>query len=244
MVNGVQRGLVSAMDARESSNRPLLELNSLRKSVPGGKLLFDELNLSVGAGEFVAIKGESGVGKSTLLNMIAGLDLADAGTIAIDGTVLEGLGDDARTKLRRDNIGFVFQAFHILPHLTLTQNIALPLVLQHAGAAEATARARAMLTAVGMEGRGEDYPRALSGGELQRVAIARSLVHRPRLILADEPTGNLDPETAMRILDLFAKEVRESGAATLLATHSDVAASVADRTLKLTREGLVNGRAD
>ncbi len=176
--------------------------------------------------------------------MIAGLDLADAGTIAIDGTVLDGLDDDARTRLRRDNIGFVFQAFHILPHLTLKQNIALPLVLQHAGAAEATARAQLMLAAVGMEGRGEDYPRALSGGELQRVAIARALVHRPRLILADEPTGNLDPETAMRILDLFAKEVRESGAATLLVTHSDVAASVADRTLKLTREGLVNGRAD
>src|SRR5882672_361042 len=231
------------MRAQESA-KPLLELNALRKSVPGGKLLFDGLNLSVGAGEFVAIKGESGVGKSTLLNMIAGLDLADAGSIAIDGTVLDGLDDDARTKLRRDNIGFVFQAFHILPHLTLKQNIALPLVLQHVGAAEATARAAEMLAAVGMEGRGEDYPRALSGGELQRVAIARALVHRPRLILADEPTGNLDPETAMRILDLFAKEVRESGAATLLATHSDVAASVADRTLKLTREGLVNGRAD
>jgi putative ABC transport system ATP-binding protein len=232
------------MDARENSNRSLLELSSLRKSVPGGKLLFDGLNLSLGAGEFVAIKGESGIGKSTLLNMIAGLDLADAGSIAIDGTVLEGLDDDARTKLRRDTIGFVFQAFHILPHLTLKQNIALPLILQHVGAGEAMNRAQLMLTAVGMEGRGEDYPRALSGGELQRIAIARALVHRPRLILADEPTGNLDPETAMRILDLFAKEVRESGAATLLVTHSDVAASVADRTLKLTREGLVNGRAD
>jgi putative ABC transport system ATP-binding protein len=231
------------MDTRESSNRPLLELNALRKSVAGGKLLFDGLNLSLGAGEFVAIKGESGVGKSTLLNMIAGLDLADAGSIAIDGTVLDGLDDDARTALRRDTIGFVFQAFHILPHLTLKQNIALPLVLQHVGTAEATERASVMLAAVGMEGRGEDYPRALSGGELQRVAIARALVHRPRLILADEPTGNLDPDTAMRILDLFAKEVRESGAATLLVTHSDVAASVADRTLKLTRGGLVNGRA-
>src|SRR5258705_14016152 len=131
------------MDARE--NRPLLELNSLRKSVPGGKLLFDGLNLSVGAGEFVAIKGESGVGKSTLLNMIAGLDLADAGTIAIGGTLLDGLDDDARTRLRRDTIGFVFQAFHILPHLTLKQNIALPLVLQHVGAAEATSRAQLML---------------------------------------------------------------------------------------------------
>src|SRR5258705_12802251 len=118
------------MRAQESA-KPLLELNALRKSVPGGKLLFDGLNLSVGAGEFVAIKGESGVGKSTLLNLIAGLDLADAGAIAIEGTELGGLDDDARSKLRRETIGFVFQACHILPHLNLKQNIALPLGLQH-----------------------------------------------------------------------------------------------------------------
>ena len=229
------------MRIHESSNHPLLELTALKKTVPGGKLLFDGLQLSVAAGEFVAIKGESGVGKSTLLNLIAGLDLADAGSIAIEGRDLEGLDDDARTKLRRETIGFVFQAFHILPHLTLAQNIALPLMLQHADANDATKRAREMLAAVAMEGRAEDYPRALSGGELQRVAIARALVHRPKLILADEPTGNLDPDTAKRILDLFAKEVRESGAATLLVTHSDVAASVADRALMLTPKGLING---
>jgi len=250
MNNGAK--ISSRADARELGGRVkpghgemvLLQLTALKKTVPGGKLLFDGLNLSLGAGEFVAIKGESGVGKSTLLNLIAGLDLADSGAIAIEGTELEALNDDARTKLRRETIGFVFQAFHILPHLTLKQNIALPLVLQHVDAKEAGKRAAEMLAAVGMAGREEDYPRALSGGELQRVAIARALVHRPKLILADEPTGNLDPDTAARILDLFAKEVRESGAATLLVTHSDVAASVADRTLTLTRAGLINGRGE
>ena len=221
---------------------PLLTLTALKKSVPGGRVLFEGLDLRLDRGEFVAVKGESGVGKSTLLNLVAGLDSPDAGQIAVDGVALDSLDDDARTLLRRQSIGFVFQAFHILPHLTLNQNIALPLVLQRADTDTATKRAAEMLASVGLDGRGEDYPRALSGGELQRVAIARALVHRPSLLLADEPTGNLDPETATRILDLFAKEVRNAGAATLLVTHSDVAASVADRALTLTRQGLVNGR--
>jgi len=232
-----------AMNERTKPETPLLSLTALTKSVPGGRVLFEGLDLRLDRGEFVAVKGESGVGKSTLLNLVAGLDAPDSGHIAIDGVALEGLDDDSRTKLRRDEIGFVFQAFHILPHLTLNQNIALPLVLQRANGDEAIARAREMLASVGMAGRGEDYPRALSGGELQRVAIARALVHRPSLLLADEPTGNLDPETATRILELFAKAVRDAGAATLLVTHSDVAASVADRALTLTRGGLVNGRA-
>ncbi len=217
----------------------ILSLTDLRKSVPGGRVLFEGLNLDVGAGEFVAITGESGVGKSTLLNLIAGLDQADAGSVTIDGADLERLTDDARTLLRRDRIGFVFQAFHILPHLTLGQNTALPLVLQHVPANEALARANGLLEAVGLGGRGGDYPRALSGGELQRVAIARALVHRPALILADEPTGNLDPDTAARVMDLFVAQARRSGAAVLLVTHSQVAAAAADRVLRLTAKGLV-----
>jgi putative ABC transport system ATP-binding protein len=216
----------------------ILSLTGLGKSVPGGRVLFEGLDLHVGAGEFVAITGESGVGKSTLLNIIAGLDQTDAGSVAIDGVPLERLTDDERTLLRRDRIGFVFQAFHILPHLTLAQNTALPLVLQHVPAKAATARAEEMLDAVGLGGRGSDYPRALSGGELQRVAIARALVHRPELILADEPTGNLDPDTAARVMALFVEQMRRSGAAVLLVTHSEVAAAAADRVLRLTGTGL------
>ena len=217
----------------------VLTIASLKKSVPGGRVLFSGLDLDLRPGEFVAIMGESGVGKSTLLNLIAGLDEADAGTIAIDGVDLAGLDDDARTALRRDRIGFVFQAFHILPHLTLGQNVALPLVLQRTPGEDALTRAREMMEAVGLGGRAEDYPRQLSGGELQRVAIARALVHRPGLLLADEPTGNLDPETATRVLEVFANQVRRSGAAAVLVTHSEVAAAVADRTLILARSGLI-----
>lgn len=216
----------------------LLELRNLKKTVPGGRVLFDGLDLELKSGEFVAVMGESGVGKSTLLNLIAGLDVADAGEIVIDRAPLSGMNDEARTRLRRDRIGFVFQAFHILPHLTLAQNVALPLVLQHVRGSSPLERAAALLAEVGLAGRGEDFPRQLSGGELQRVAIARALVHRPALILADEPTGNLDPETADRVLAILARQVRDSGAAALLVTHSEIAAAVADRTLDLRASGL------
>jgi len=218
---------------------PLLELVALSKSVPGGRVLFSGLDLTLRSGELLAVTGESGVGKSTLLNLIAGLDVADGGDVRLDGRTLSDLDDDARTRLRRDRIGFVFQAFHILPHLTLAQNVALPLALQHVRAAEALARAGEMLAAVGLQGRDGDAPRQLSGGELQRVAIARALAHRPALILADEPTGNLDPETAARVLDLFTRQVRDAGAAAILVTHSEVVAGAADRALTLTSRGLV-----
>ncbi len=217
----------------------VLDIRGLAKAVPGGRRLFAGLDLAVAPGEIIAIMGESGIGKSTLLNLIAGLDVADAGHIAIAGRDLAGLDDDTRTLLRRDHVGFVFQAFHILPHLTLAQNIALPLVLAHGPAAESLARAETMLAKVGLGGRGHDYPAQLSGGELQRIAIARALVHRPALILADEPTGNLDPETAERILALLLAEARASGAAAVIVTHSDRAAAVADRVLVLGASGLV-----
>lgn len=224
-------------------DRTLLAVHGLGKSVPGPRLLFQRLELDVRAGELVAIIGESGVGKSTLLNILAGLDDADAGSVAIDGTVLGTLDETARTRLRRERVGFVFQAFHILPYLTLQQNVALPLTLVSPDAAAATARADAMLDAVGLGGRGEGYARDLSGGELQRVAIARALVHRPALILADEPTGNLDPETAARVLSLFADAVRDNKAAGVMVTHSDASAAIADRVLTLGRDGLVERRA-
>ncbi|HYE44566.1 MAG TPA: ABC transporter ATP-binding protein [Caulobacter sp.] len=217
----------------------MLALEGLTKSVPGGRMLFSGLDLVVPAGAFVAVMGESGVGKSTLLNLIAGLDTADAGRVVVDGVDLASLGDDGRTRLRRDRIGFVFQAFHVLPHLSLARNVALPLVLARAEPTQALSRATALLDAVGLQGRGDDYPRQLSGGELQRVAIARALVHRPALILADEPTGNLDPDTSGRIMALLAVQAREAGAALLIVTHSDKVAAAADRCLLLTAKNLV-----
>ena len=217
-----------------------LRLDGLTKSVPGGRVLFHGLDLSVAPGEFVAILGESGSGKSTLLNIIAGLDGVDAGAVTIDGEALGGLNERALTQLRRRRVGFVFQAFHVLPYLTLAKNVALPIALGEAPASDALDRARAMLEAVGLAGRADAYPSDLSGGELQRVAIARALVHDPALILADEPTGNLDPETAARIMALFANATRERGAGAVLVTHSAAAAAVADRMLVLTPEGLVD----
>lgn len=223
--------------------KPALAVIALKKSVPGGRQLFTDLDLVVSPGEVVAIMGESGVGKSTLLNLIAGLDIADGGEIVIGGVSLAGLDDDARTLLRRDRIGFVFQAFHVLPHLTLAQNVALPMVLAHARGADLLGRAEHLLAAVGLAGRGQAFPAQLSGGELQRIAVARALIHHPALILADEPTGNLDPETGDRILDLFQAQVRERGAAAVIVTHSDRAAAIADRTLSLSARGLADRHA-
>jgi putative ABC transport system ATP-binding protein len=216
----------------------MLELRNIDKAYAGGRQVLTSLSYLLRAGEYVAIMGESGVGKSTLLNLIAGLDSPDRGEILINGIEISSLSDDAATRLRRKEFGFVFQAFHILPHLTLRQNVALPLLLNDAAVKHAEERAERMLGAVGLPGRAGDFPRQLSGGELQRVAIARALVHRPVLILADEPTGNLDPDTAHEILMLIRQEIKENGASGILVTHSHAAAATADRTLLLTKEGL------
>ena len=217
-------------------------LHALTKSVPGGRRLFEGLDFSAAPGEIVAVMGESGVGKSTLLNLIAGLDQPDSGQIDIGGEPLAAMSDDARTVMRRTRIGFVFQAFHILPHLNLAQNVALPLVLGQADVGDALVRAGRLLDAVGLAGRDADYGVQLSGGELQRVAIARALIHRPALILADEPTGNLDPDTAERVLALFVAQARTHGAAAVIVTHSDRVADAADRALLLSRQGLLPRR--
>jgi putative ABC transport system ATP-binding protein len=224
--------------AEPSDAEPVLSARSLAKSVPGGRCLFSGLDLAVAPGEIVAIMGESGVGKSTLLNLLAGLDTPDSGAVSIAGQTLSSLSDNDRTDMRRDRIGFVFQAFHILPHLSLAQNVALPLLLAGHPPATALARAETLVADVGLAGRGADYPAALSGGELQRIAIARALVHRPALLLADEPTGNLDPETADLILALLVAAVRRQGASLVMVTHSDRAAAAADRILRLSAFGL------
>lgn len=231
--------MLDAAAQTRASSRDVLAVSTLRKSVPGGRELFAGLSMEARGGEIVAIVGESGVGKSTLLNILAGLDAPDGGTVSIGGEDLFQLDEAGRTRLRRARIGFVFQAFHILPYLTLAQNVGLPLALVSGDRGAIAARAAAMLDAVGLGTRGEGYARDLSGGELQRVAIARALVHRPPLILADEPTGNLDPETAGRVLALFADAVRREGAAAVIVTHSAATARIADRVLRLSHAGLV-----
>ncbi|TCT21997.1 ABC transporter ATP-binding protein [Thiobaca trueperi] len=201
--------------------------------------LFQAVSLRLAPGESVAIMGESGVGKSTLLNCLAGLEPVDGGRIRLRDTELTALNEDDFARLRRRDFGFVFQSFHLLPHLTLAQNVALPLWLLDLDDRTAGERARAMLERVGLGARADDWPRHLSGGEMQRVAIARALVHEPALVLCDEPTGNLDPERATGVLELLFETIHSAGAIGLLVTHSPTAATHADRVLRLTRDGLV-----
>ena len=215
----------------------MLYISGLRKSF-GGRAVLREVTLRVAAGEYVAIVGESGSGKSTLLNIVAGLEAPDAGKVSFFDANLTSMDDDARTALRREKFGFVFQAFHVLPHLTVQQNVGLPLLLRGFDQNAIERKAKEFIAAVGLAGRENSMPRELSGGELQRVAIARALVGEPKLVLADEPTGNLDQENARQVLGLLRDQVQAQGAAGILVTHSEAAAATCDRRYRLGIEGL------
>jgi putative ABC transport system ATP-binding protein len=218
---------------------PLLRVHGLAKRYAEADV-FTGVSLEMARGELVALLGESGVGKSTLLNCIAGLDTADAGSVTLDGREVLGLAEPEAARLRREVLGFVFQAFHVLPHLDVADNVGLPLQLLGRPRGD---RVERILAAVGLEGLGGRAPRQLSGGQLQRVAIARALVHEPALVLADEPTGNLDPRTAGLVMDVLVDAARRTGAGVLMVTHSPPAAARCDRVLELTAQGVQLPRA-
>jgi putative ABC transport system ATP-binding protein len=218
----------------------MLHVENISKAFggPPPRLVLGGVSLQLAAGEYIAVMGESGSGKSTLLNLIAGLDSPDSGRITLDGRELGSLDDAARTRLRRARMGFVFQAFHLLPHLSVERNVALPLALNGSDGREAAERVRELLSAVGLSDRANASPSQLSGGEMQRVAVARALAHRPAIVLADEPTGNLDADSAAEVLELLATQLKRDNAAGILVTHSEVAAATTDRIFQLSRQGL------
>jgi len=218
----------------------MLALEGLSKSFDGAgaRQVLRHVSLRVPSGEYIAIMGESGAGKSTLLNLIAGLDRPDAGRVLLDGEDLTSLDDAACTRLRRVKMGFVFQAFHLLPHLSVERNVALPLALNGIVGRDAAVRIDEMLAAVGLSERRHDSPANLSGGEMQRVAVARALIHKPALVLADEPTGNLDADSATEVLELLRSQLKRDRATGILVTHSTIAAATADRVYRLSASGL------
>jgi putative ABC transport system ATP-binding protein len=226
-------------DRRHSSSvvgpQDFIRLEHLAKSYmegPHERCVLCDLSATFAEGERVAILGKSGSGKSTLLNIISGIDRADAGSVWLGGRNLTALDDQRRTLLRRQKIGFIFQFFNLIPTLTVWENVVLPLELNGLTAPDDLRRAERLLDAVELGDRRKTFPDRLSGGEQQRVAIARALVHDPLLILADEPTGNLDEETGRRVMDLLDRLTRESAKTMLLVTHSNDAAGYADRVLR------------
>jgi putative ABC transport system ATP-binding protein len=217
-------------------------LEDLCKDYPEGNQLrrvLHNTNLSVAPGEFIAILGKSGSGKTTLLNLISGIDRVDCGDVYLDGLRLTGLPENERTLFRRQKIGFIFQFFNLIPTLTVWENVILPLELNNAADKTGIEHARQLLTDVGLAERNQTYPDRLSGGEQQRVAIARALVHNPSLVLADEPTGNLDEDTGRQVMDLLNRLTRQAGKCLILVTHSPEAASYADRVFTLHAGNLV-----
>jgi putative ABC transport system ATP-binding protein len=224
---------------------PAVELRKVSKSYREAdveRAVLRDVSVTLGSGEIAVLVGRSGSGKSTLLNVIAGIDQPTAGRVIVNGIDLTALDEHARTLFRRRHIGFVFQFFNLIPLLTVEENLLLPLDLNGRADAEGVKRARALLERVGLGGRGESFPERLSGGEQQRVAIARTLIHEPALILADEPTGNLDVETASDVLDLLDTLAREAGRTVLMVTHSPEVVGVADRIFAIERGALVERR--
>jgi len=216
-----------------------IRLEHLTKSYQEGphtRCVLCDLSVTFAQGEFVTILGKSGSGKSTLLNLISGIDQADGGSVWLNGQDLTALGENQRTLFRRRKIGFVFQFFNLIPTLTVMENVVLPLELNGATVKDAHRQAGLLLGAVDLLDRAQTFPDRLSGGEQQRVAIARALVHDPLLVLADEPTGNLDEETGRQVLELLDRLTRQAGKNMIMVTHSNEAAALADRVLHL-REG-------
>lgn len=221
----------------------MLSIRNLSKTfstAPDGKPIFENVDFELNAGEYVALMGESGAGKSTLLNIIAGLEPPTSGEVRIDGALLDANDDDKITLFRREKLGFIFQAFHLLPYLDTFENIALSLRLNKWDEAAITARTGKMLDAVGLAHKRASLPRELSGGEMQRVAIARALAHKPALLLADEPTGNLDPDTAAQILEVLRREISRNKATAIIVTHSVIAGNSADRAVTISRNGIAD----
>jgi putative ABC transport system ATP-binding protein len=226
--------------------QPIIELHDVSKSYTEGEAVrevLSEVRLTLHAGEFVVLLGRSGSGKSTLLNLISGIDLPSRGTVRIDGRELVALSEHERTLLRREHIGFIFQAFNLLPTLTVEENILLPLELTGRERAWSRGRVRELLDTVGLGNRASSFPDRLSGGEQQRVAVARALAHAPPLLLADEPTGNLDEHTGRKVLDLLEGLTRRENACALVVTHDPDLVSRADRVLSLEAGRLIEREA-
>jgi putative ABC transport system ATP-binding protein len=241
----IERSRGSAIEAADSFPLLVLILRKVSKSYREAqtrRTVLCDVDLEVQSGEFVAVTGRSGTGKSTLLNLVSGIDVPDSGTIALDGAELTALGERERTLVRRRAVGFVFQFFNLIPTLSVAENLLLPLELNGCRRDAADARVARMLERVGLASRAQSFPDRLSGGEQQRVAVARALVHEPDLVLADEPTGNLDAETGRMVLDLLCALSRDAGKTLIIVTHSEEAAARAGRVLSI-EDGHIHDRA-